>query len=152
MNLKEIEGYGGYSVSDTGVVIGRRGNPLKPQVQHNGYLAVNLYNKDGMKTCHIHRLVALAFLPNPCNLPQVNHINEDKSDNTTCNLEWCTAQENIEHSQAKTITLISPAGVITTISNIAKFCRENDLSPYGIRCILSGKYSQHKGWRYHNVS
>lgn len=150
MKLKEIEGYSGYFVSDTGVVIGRRGSHLKPQVQRHGYLAVNLYNEDGMNTCHIHRLVALAFLPNPCNLPQVNHINEDKSDNTLCNLEWCTAQENIEHSQAKTITMISPTGVPTTISNIAKFCRENNLSPYGIRCVLSGKHSQHKGWRYHN--
>lgn len=146
MIWKPIEGFDGYLVSTNGLVKGKRGSILKPQVLKNGYLSVNLYNEKGMKTCTIHRLVASAFIPNELGLPQVNHINEDKSDNSMGNLEWCSAQFNIEHSQARSISLINPIGDVVDINNIIRFCRDNDLSAYGIRCVLSGKHKQHKGW------
>lgn len=64
-----------------------------------GYLVVNLINKHGKKQVfRVNRLVALAFLPNPQNLPQVNHLNEDRKDNRLVNLVWSTAKENTNHA------------------------------------------------------
>lgn len=63
-----------------------------------GYLYTNLTKNKTKKQVKIHRIVAEAFIPNPLKLPEVNHINGDKSDNRVCNLEWVTRQENIAHS------------------------------------------------------
>ena len=108
---KEIEGFSGYFISDEGRVrssevissgqnyskITVRIKPsyiLKPMKTNCGYYRVCLY-KDGKQYYKtIHRLVAEAFIPNPQNLPCVNHKDEDKSNNCVENLEWCTHQYN----------------------------------------------------------
>lgn len=71
---------------------------LNIRATRGGYSLANL-NKDGkQKSYSVHRLVAEAFLPNPENLPQVNHKDENKANNAVENLEWCTCQYNTQYS------------------------------------------------------
>lgn len=73
-----------------------------------GYLRLNIKNDNGQKKFLVHRLIALTFIPNPENKPQVNHIDSNKSNNCINNLEWITNQENRNHAlrQYKTISII----------------------------------------------
>ena len=70
---------------------------LKPSNDRRGYLLVSLCDGEKRKTFSVHRLVCQAFHENPDNKPQVNHINEIKTDNRACNLEWCTCKQNVNH-------------------------------------------------------
>lgn len=67
---------------------------LKPGTNKNGYSYVILYKNGKVKKFTVHRLVAEAFIPNPYNLPEVNHKDENKQNNVASNLEWCDAKYN----------------------------------------------------------
>ena len=102
---KDIKGYEKhYQVSSFGRVKNLKNktvktNILKGSKNQKGYLQVILCMKQKRKVFSIHRLVAQAFIPNPNNLPQVNHKNENKTDNNIQNLEWCTANYNNNYGQ-----------------------------------------------------
>lgn len=71
---------------------------LKPTVRKDGYLEVKLYKDGERKGFLVHRLVAEAYIPNPDNLPQVNHIKEfEKDKNCISNLCWSTSKENVNY-------------------------------------------------------
>lgn len=71
---------------------------LKQRTNKKGYLKVRLYKNNKCKTFSIHRLVAINFIPNPDNLPQVNHKDGNKLNNTITNLQWCNNSENQLHA------------------------------------------------------
>lgn len=102
---KDIEGYEGlYQVSNLGNVKSlnyrnmKKPHLLKPKVTHDGYYRLNLCKDGILKSRTIHILVARAFIPNPDNKPQVNHIDGNKQNNCVSNLEWVTGKENIRHA------------------------------------------------------
>jgi hypothetical protein len=101
MNWKEIRDYPGYFVSDEGHIrtTGLRPGLLKPATER-GYKRVHLTNNKKGRSIRVHRLVADAFIPNPLNLPYVNHKDADKSNNHATNLEWCTHDNNMKHAWA----------------------------------------------------
>ena len=90
---KKIEGHPNYSVSDKGRVRNDKTSLiLKYGTNGHGYLTVVLY--PGRKRFYVHRLVSQTFLPNCNNLPQVNHLDENKENNAVTNLEWISAKDN----------------------------------------------------------
>lgn len=111
---KDINGYEGYyQISDNGEVKSLRRKLknhsrnvfyysiekiLKISFDSNGYKIVNLYKNGAKKTLKIHRLLAIAFIPNPHNYPIINHKNSIKHDNSLDNLEWCTYHYNWHHA------------------------------------------------------
>ena len=93
--VSKLKTKGEYYISDKGNFYSTFSKRcIKPQKDHKGYLYVEI----GRKKYKLHRLVAKYFLPNPDNLPQVNHIDCDKSNNNVTNLEWVTNRENYEHA------------------------------------------------------
>ena len=121
---KDIKGYEGYQVSNLGRVrsldrIDSNNHPLKgvilkPYISNSGYLLVGLYKQQKRDRKLLHRLVAEAFIPNPDNKPEIDHINTIKTDNTVflnkdgsinyekTNLRWTTRKENINNPLTKT--------------------------------------------------
>ena len=98
---KYVKGYEGlYSVSTEGKVVSHRtGIELKPAVNHKGYFVAQFSHSGKRKNMKVHRLVALAFIPNPDNLPEVDHINGDRQDNRVENLRWVTGSANTRNRE-----------------------------------------------------
>lgn len=97
---KLIDGFGGtYSVNNYGEVRNNKtGKLMKPRKNETGYLRINLTKNGKPKCMRVHRLVAQAFIPNPENKLQVNHIDFNRENNCVSNLEWVTNQENTQYS------------------------------------------------------
>jgi hypothetical protein len=106
---KIIEGFENYSVSNYGNVKNNKtGRILKPIENEKGYYQLSLCKNGYFKTFKVHRLVALAFIPNPENKPQIDHIDNDRINNNVNNLRWCT---NSENGQNKGIAKNNTSGI-----------------------------------------
>lgn len=98
MIWKDIPGYENlYQVSNTGLVKNSRTGKVLKNNKRPHYYFVALYKDKVPHQLSTHRLVALAFVPNPDNKPMVNHKDGDKHNNNADNLEWCTQSENEKH-------------------------------------------------------
>ena len=133
---------------------------LKPSNDRRGYLLVSLCDGEKRKTFSVHRLVCQAFHENPDNKPQVNHINEIKTDNRACNLEWCTCKQNVNHgtrTERSAKSRSKPVGQYTLDGELVKIwqspCeagKQIGLSDSHVSKAANGKLKTAYGciWRY----
>ena len=148
--MKDIKGYEGlYGITSCGKVWSYRSNKfLKPYDNGKGYLYVKLCKDGKMKPYRVHRLVADAYLPNPDNLSQVNHKDENKANNALSNLEWCDAAYNNNYSQAKKVQCVETGEVFNSITKAAEAINR---STGNICNCLAGRRKTTGGfhWRYY---
>lgn len=157
---KDIIGYEGlYQVSTNGRVKNlRRNRILNGNIKRNGYVRVCLHHSDGsLWDITIHRLVGFAFLPNPENKPQINHIDRNKTNNMLDNLEWVTSQENVIHSVltgrpscAKKVQQLDMDEKLIKVWNSITEAGKEGFNQAGISSVCSGRYKHHRGfkWKY----
>lgn len=109
LESKKIPNYPNYSATYDGRIFNHNTERFMAlSKMPEGYLRLNIKNNSGQKKFLIHRLIALTFIPNPKNKPQVNHIDSNKSNNSVDNLEWITNKENREHAlrQYQTLSIV----------------------------------------------
>ena len=153
MEKRDIPGYEGlYTVSEDGSIYSHKTHRnLKPQKHPSGYRKVNL-SKDGVShTYYIHRLVAEAFLPNPDNLPQINHLDEDKTNNAVSNLEWISVLDNLNYGTrndriAKKVRCIETGEVYRSLSDAARAIGYSVANIH--HALNSGKTCKGMHWEY----
>lgn len=160
---KPIEGFNGlYEISNKGMVRNASNQKIKKQhVDNVGYYAVSLSKNNRIYLHRVHRLIAIAFIPNPLNLPCINHKDENKLNNSIENLEWCTKAYNntyggrvgrITNKKKKIVLQIKESGEIikewdsvkqaATVLNLS----EISISRYA-RGVIQGMYHGCY-WRY----
>ena len=146
-DVKEYEGL--YAITSCGKVWSYKSKKfLKPGVGSNGYLSVVLVKNGEKKSHNIHRLVADAYLPNPNNLTEVDHIDNDKTHNYLNNLQWITHRDNVRKGRNKPILQFDLDGNLIRewdcASDVGKEARHN------INKCLTGKTKSAYGyfWKF----
>lgn len=134
------------------------GRVLRPQKLRHGYVYVNLWKDNVRKGCTIHRLVAIAFIPNPDNKPQVNHIDGDRANNKVENLEWTTNSENQRHRldilhhkgvriyETRKVVCVETGDVYDSITSASKFA---NVAVSNIVAVCRGYEGAHTSGGYH---
>ena len=159
--LKDVKDYEGeYAITRDGRVWSYKSNKfLKPELVR-GYYYVSLYKEGKGKNFRIHRLVAEAFIPNPDNKPQVNHLDENKLNNSVSNLEWATAKENSnygtrnERAAKKLSKPVYCEELDRVFDGARQAARELGLHNSNIISCCKGKYKTSGGyhWKYAETS
>lgn len=160
--VKDIIGYEGiYTIDEDGNVYSINRKKIIKQSMRGNYLYVALYKEGKRKQENVHRLVAMTFIPNPEELPCVNHKDENKLNNNVNNLEWCTAKYNNNYGRHQrervavlqtSIDMFSLSGqYIMSFSGIQAAARYINGSASNICACLKGRQYTSYGyiWSYH---
>lgn len=172
---RDVKGYEGrYQVSNTGKVKSLERTVwngkvyykiperiLKPQMHRNGYLHVGLYKEGKMKNYFVQQLVATAFCENPHNYKEVNHISEDKTDNSAKNLEWVSHKYNCSYGTrnkraaeklSKPVYGINKvSGLIVEFPSAMEASRQLGIYQGNITLCCNGKRKSTGGFYWHYV-
>jgi hypothetical protein len=145
---KAINGYEGYySVSSMGNIYSHKsGRLLKQTTTKHGYRHVVLSKENKASGFLVHRLVAFSFVEGYEKDLEINHINFDKTNNMSYNLEWCTRKYNNIYSKAKCYLITHPCGKEEIIFNLSEFARNNAISQSGLNMVASGTRIQCRGF------
>jgi hypothetical protein len=165
---KLIAEFGKYKVTADGKVFGQFGKELKLHLGTSGYVQLNAWAGGKIKTHLVHRLVAQLFIPNPEDLPEVNHKDGDKTNNKVSNLEWVSRSGNIlhgienglikksmvgrtgkKHWKSKTVIMQSE-GAVTEFESTGEAARKTGFNVKSIQDACSGKLKTYKEktWKY----
>lgn len=161
---RAIDGCKGYyDISDLGNVYSlRKAGLIKPFIDRYGYQKVVLFIDGKAHYRTVHRLVALAFIPNPEKKPAVNHLNEDKCDNRVENLEWSTFKENDNYGTRnkrmaltkckRPVTLTCPDGREIHYQGVKEASRDTGIAHSQISKACKNNMKTKYGyvWRYTN--
>ena len=160
----ELPDFKGYFISENGMVYSvKRKKCLTPRVNNKGYITYCL-SKDSKHYYRLaHRLVASAFLPNPANLPEVNHKDENSTNNHFSNLEWCSRKYNVNYgtsiergkrTQGFQIAQYRTNGELVRVWPSIKEAARNGYDFRHIQRCLKGKNKTHGGyeWRICNAN
>ena len=154
---KEIENFSNYLIFDDGRCYSTISNKfLKPilRSKKKPYLYYKLFDSNGKPhPKYVHILVAKEFIPNPNNLPLVNHKDENKQNNCVDNLEWCDNEYNINYSVSKPIYQYTTTGELVAVYASLKYCQENGFNSSCVSMSCNNKYlggNIYKGfiWKY----
>lgn len=130
---------------------------VKLNERKDGYLQVGLYKNGKTDSTFVHRLVAQTFLPNPENLPEVNHIDEDKTNNRVDNLEWKSHKGNCNHgtrnqrvakTKSKPILQFTLDGILVKEWPSTRECGRNGFDQSTVSACCRGKRKTHKGFKW----
>jgi len=165
---RDIKGFEGlYQISTIGRVRSldrvdsrgnyRKGKVLADVVSGNGYHQVNLWRDGKVEIKLTHRLMAKTFIPNPDNLPQVNHRDEDKGNNRVENLEWCTASYNTNYgtrneraakANEQAIYVITDSGHRYYFDSVRKSAEILGLKLCSVSNCLHGRQKTHRSFKF----
>ena len=150
---RQVDSFENYEVSNHGSIRNRKTARVLRQHNRNGYKSVVLYSEGRWSRLSVHRLVAVAFIPNSNNLPQVNHIDGDKTNNHAENLEWCTGFENQQHrvnvllkAGFRSVMCVETGDIYNSIVSAAK--QNNSYIPNIVRACKNGTTAVGYHWRY----
>jgi hypothetical protein len=137
--MKEHPVHKGYLIGKDGTVIGRKGEALKCYIARNGYVKAKVSKVSRL----VHRLVAETFIPNPDNLPQVNHMDGNKLNNNVSNLEWCSMKDNLQHffyGREMCYQIFKDGKLIEETWSLIDFARRNNIAKSPLyKCINNNK-------------